>query len=267
MFGDSWLTPGVLYTGGRVMLRKRREASCRSAFTLIELIVIVVILLIGAVLMIPLFVNARTNRLKETCLSDLREVGSGLILYDIDSDDTLPMAHYEPGSRVKTSFACLSGAGQAPICWPDLIFGYVRSPDFFDCPSDASEPRGPDKPLRGRKLSYALNAYFYHQPGVNRETLTGGGLFELRDTPDTLLAVESDRPEGAIVATPATVGSAWSRHFDGANWLMADGHVEFHGASAAIKSVARAVWPDPATAAKQPFAQWFPWLSSKHPVW
>jgi prepilin-type processing-associated H-X9-DG protein len=257
-------------------VKLNRSRTRRRAFTLIELLVIIFILMLGLALMTPLLLNARAQKVSKSCAGNLEQIGKGLVVYSADNDDTLPMAHHDAKSRSRSSFSWEATPAPEPATWADLILPYMPTATAFVCPVDdsgrAEWPKRSGKRSPGNPISYAMNGYFYHQPGVNRETQTGGGLTELSSASSKLLVVESTSASGLILMTPAEASShgrtpAWERHLNGANWLLADGHTAFHALSRAFKAISAKVWEDPNMAGRQPFSQWFPWIKAKPPEW
>lgn len=61
----------------------------RSGFTLIELLVVVAIIAILAAILFPVFAQAREKARQATCLSNLRQMGTALMMYAQDYDETL----------------------------------------------------------------------------------------------------------------------------------------------------------------------------------
>lgn len=57
------------------------------AFTLIELLVVIAIIAILASILFPVFLSAKASAKKTSCISGLHQMGLGLALYRIDSDD------------------------------------------------------------------------------------------------------------------------------------------------------------------------------------
>ena len=71
-----------------------------------------------------------------------------------------------------------------------------------------------------------------------------------------------------ISPADAYVGKvAWKRHMDGANWLMADGHLAFHAYPTRWEAVPERTWADPKLASDLPSKQWFPWLATDTASW
>ena len=53
----------------------------RKGFTLIELLVVIAIIAILAAILFPVFSRAREQARKAACLSNLKQIGTGLMMY------------------------------------------------------------------------------------------------------------------------------------------------------------------------------------------
>jgi len=93
-----------------------------SAFTLIELLIVIAIIAILAAILFPVFNNARKKALQTSCISNLQQLGTAMRMYAQDFDDQFPYALYNDVMR--------SG-------WADVIFaGYVNNDQIYDCPAN-----------------------------------------------------------------------------------------------------------------------------------
>jgi prepilin-type N-terminal cleavage/methylation domain-containing protein/prepilin-type processing-associated H-X9-DG protein len=62
----------------------------RNAFTLIELLVVIAIIAILAAILFPVFAQARAKARQASCLSNMKQIGTGIMMYTQDYDETLP---------------------------------------------------------------------------------------------------------------------------------------------------------------------------------
>ena len=62
----------------------------RKAFTLIELLVVIAIISILAAILFPVFARARESARRTSCLSNLKQIGLGIMMYVQDYDETYP---------------------------------------------------------------------------------------------------------------------------------------------------------------------------------
>ncbi|HZP82048.1 MAG TPA: DUF1559 domain-containing protein [Chthonomonadaceae bacterium] len=88
----------------------------RSGFTLIELLVVIAIIAILAAILFPVFAQAREKARAITCLSNQKQIGTGLAMYVQDYDERFPIADYfnDPGTW----------ADQHE--WPDVVYPYIK---------------------------------------------------------------------------------------------------------------------------------------------
>jgi len=66
----------------------------RRGFTLIELLVVIAIIAILAAILFPVFAKAREAARKTACLNNGKQIGTGIMMYTQDYDETFPTADY-----------------------------------------------------------------------------------------------------------------------------------------------------------------------------
>ena len=70
----------------------------RRGFTLIELLVVIAIIAILAAILFPVFAQARDSARQSACLSNMKQLGTALMLYGQDYDETLPSWPFKGGA-------------------------------------------------------------------------------------------------------------------------------------------------------------------------
>jgi prepilin-type N-terminal cleavage/methylation domain-containing protein len=64
----------------------------KRGFTLIELLVVIAIIAILAAILFPVFARARESARTSSCLSNVRQIATGIMMYIQDYDETYPAA-------------------------------------------------------------------------------------------------------------------------------------------------------------------------------
>lgn len=86
----------------------------RRGFTLIELLVVIAIIAILAAILFPVFAQAREKARQTSCLSNMKQVGTAVLMYSQDYDEMYPL-----GSFLLTGMT-------AAISWQDLLEPYIK---------------------------------------------------------------------------------------------------------------------------------------------
>jgi prepilin-type N-terminal cleavage/methylation domain-containing protein len=143
------------------------DRSRKAAFTLIELLVAIAVIAILAALLFPVFAQARERARMTACVSNMRQIGSALMMYAQDYDETLPYIRFHGAGACSKGSHC--------FIWKNAIRPYLKSLDVLACPSNpygrtqpglASDPAKPgtnsegweEEPERRMPISYAMNS-------------------------------------------------------------------------------------------------------------
>ena len=190
-----------------------------SGFTLIELLVVIAIIAILAAILFPVFARARENARRSSCQSNLKQIGLGIQQYAQDYDEK----YVNQSSATANNYGIL----QAHEAWPIAVQPYIKSYQIFVCPSATNSTGSP--PIPGNPIP-SVNSYFYNQ------VLNGRALAAVQNVSGIIQVHEWQTSRVAYLRPQLVTGlyQEWmngatydNNHFDGANFLFADGHVKY----------------------------------------
>jgi len=221
-------------------MRKVLLGKVRNGFTLIELLVVVAIISILAAILFPVFARARESARRASCLSNMKQIGLGFMMYLQDYDERFP-GHRNTRASGDTRPPAEAGGywTNGYWYWQQLIFPYTKSLQIYFCPSSPG-PGITDASKNALHYNYGTNLL------VNKSTITLANIIypsttylaidssSWRITPNALGAGGFGYIPGmqilGVTATDSTVYPldwARARHFDGVNLAFADGHAKW----------------------------------------
>ena len=103
----------------QVPLQRRTDA-----FTILELLVVIGIIMLLAALLFPVFASARRSARMTTCTSNLHQIDLALRMYLEDYNGALPLT-----SMIDTRM----------VAWDDPIKSYTKNADIYHCPEGRRE--------------------------------------------------------------------------------------------------------------------------------
>jgi prepilin-type N-terminal cleavage/methylation domain-containing protein/prepilin-type processing-associated H-X9-DG protein len=180
-----------------------RISKFNRGFTLIELLVVIAIIGILAGILLPVLSRARESARKTQCMSNVKQIGMGLIMYANENSETFP------------SDSAYSGSAPAMRGLNLLYDTYISDNKVFNCTSDtsvtAATNAGMSVSTSGGTEAFSQNQSSY---GYDRSHTQAD---------DADVALAADRPP----TTPSATASTANHNARGQNVVYVDGHVEF----------------------------------------
>ncbi len=217
------------------MIRVGTARGRMSGFTLIELLVVIAIIAILASILFPVFARAREKARQTSCLSNVKQLVLGMIMYAQDYDECFPQAtsnwtpdpeHVAPGDG---------------LTWDYALLPYLKNEKILVCPSHAvaCACSACDVRARGYAQTHYTTLDLSRTPAVACNYLGGYpapsstvliaekgayGPFHCADA-----SIESFFQSGGGVANfYKGKGTVELRHNGGNNFGYVDGHAKWH---------------------------------------
>jgi len=221
----------------------------RKGFTLIELLVVIAIIAILAAILFPVFAQAKAAAQKSVCLSNLRQIGTAMEMYEDDYDSLLPDRR-----DLKSS---LPGGYKPFTSWPPsdprsgwaliLLEPYTKNDAIWVCPSTKGLFSNTQQVVQQTTPSATehITTYWmwrFDRPDVPTPLDDFWGKSEdqavadlqasgnptvgvVTGTPDVEMVVDPYFP--ATIPTVSSDLKSRSTHFGGRNRLFLDDHVKY----------------------------------------
>jgi prepilin-type N-terminal cleavage/methylation domain-containing protein len=219
-----------------------------SGFTLIELLVVIAIIAILASILFPVFAQARESARLTACLSNMKQMGTGLRMYSQDYDENFPLRRAQSPTVIEGN-------------WKHLLQPYIKNLQIFQCPSNQAsrvldETGGTTNPPYAAGLPKTPRGYFmYHaffkasaSPG-SADWWAGKPYTEIAfEYPSTTLIIGENKdvfpdygPWIEFLPTWGAAGANWGAKHRGSdrkiNLVFIDGHAKFHDWAQACQAV------------------------------
>jgi prepilin-type N-terminal cleavage/methylation domain-containing protein/prepilin-type processing-associated H-X9-DG protein len=192
-----------------------------QGFTLIELLVVIAIIALLAAILFPVFARARENARKSSCANNLKQIGTGLLQYIQDYDETFPIMPYNSNA----------GPGLGVFLQP-----YTKSTQIWRCPSHSSAGT---LNVALTNPSYGYNTAFFANGATGFPAKAVADIkfasqiapvFDQWDGAYFLMdhcTIGAGQPITRVAGSPLS-GSARTQegHLGSGNFLYADGHVK-----------------------------------------
>ncbi len=206
-----------------------KATDARSAFTLVELLVVVGIVAVLLAILLPALARAQDGARTVRCAGNLRQIALAANMYAIENDDVLPRSSHSAlahgqlpwGPALMNQLNAGTYTGAFGPEWEKLINGLYR------CPSDLRRGVG--------QYSYAKSVYpELTGPETGITPAAGKTWPRMQRIPrhaSTILFVDYQGTSDHVMAHFWYIGAASDdvaklRHRNRANYAMVDGHVE-----------------------------------------
>jgi prepilin-type N-terminal cleavage/methylation domain-containing protein len=227
----------------------------RNAFTLIELLVVIAIIAILAAILFPVFAQAKAAAKKSVCLSNIKQMSLGMMIYSNDSDDILPSSNESAPASVTAACRIIidyPGLSWCPgdnraLGWKDPaevqnlateVYPYVKSLGLYTCPSAlnvSSAIFGFLTTAGAGNSSYAYNGAVSGKSTTSASTVAN--LIVLQGAGGTSRDAYVQPTPLPLNGSPKICNGIdlnWmgSTHNKGDNYALADGHAKFFNRTA-----------------------------------
>jgi len=192
-----------------------------KGFTLIELLVVIAIIAILAAILFPVFARAREKAVQTTCLSNVKQLCLGTLMYAEDYDGRLPAVFWKEPDGTRHN-------------WVDVVEPYLKNNQIVKCPNWPEYT-----------YSYALNKWFgYIQADGSGSLLhIWCPLGRITEPASTLLLGENEsttgypgplKPMGGLYYLGPDYPKCYERHNGGVNMGFCDGHAKWSSSDTII---------------------------------
>ncbi|MFA7185958.1 MAG: DUF1559 domain-containing protein, partial [Victivallales bacterium] len=191
----------------------------RQVFTLIELLIVIAIIAILASMLLPALNKARDKAKAVSCISNLKQIGTALMMYVNDYSGQLI-----PGSTPTTT---------SSIYWFYSLDTYLEQPNWtklrttgvFQCPSRQ------DLDATWRRFGYGWNFQYFGYTHSNHGVGWGTKISQVQDAGTVIIGDnrnESPSGDKPVLIYPDFTDITWvaGKHGGTGNYLSIDGHVQ-----------------------------------------
>ena len=193
----------------------------QTAFTLIELLVVIAIIAILAAILFPVFAQAREKARQTACVSNLKQIVTGVRMYMDDYDGSTPANGNNLADPQSFGGSVLRRADD-PQSAPAVFNPYIKNYAVWICPSDQSI--GVDLPV-GQRNTYAFtpNDTLARNPARLEDEAVKTGIANDNFIYNGYPAIGTYGNGGSAIRLPV---KKYPHQRDSTNWAYLDGHVK-----------------------------------------
>jgi prepilin-type N-terminal cleavage/methylation domain-containing protein/prepilin-type processing-associated H-X9-DG protein len=209
----------------------------RTAFTLLEILVVIAIIAVVAAMLSPALATAKSRSRAAACINNLHQLGLAFQMYANDFESRVPLSAQTISDPIAGNYGGNPARWTIHMTWKRYLPGYGTSywqfpirESVYICPSDNPQawPIAGDYPY----IQELGGSFLY-----NAETIAVDGHLPKQDTTQKILVIDGPTKTSVGSAytfdqtdyTTALMNSSYptlQRHFGKSNALFMDWHVE-----------------------------------------
>jgi prepilin-type processing-associated H-X9-DG protein len=237
-------------------LNSRRRCWCarnRHAFTYVELLVVLVLIVLGIAFLLPVRRHQGESSVRVKCSSNLRQIGQAMLLYSNDFGGAYPVARISAGPVRTPTWGKGAAAtqpydadGPAENDVTAALFLLLRTqditPEVFCCPNSNAEKDFMENKAANQRSNFTdfkkNLSYSLQNPYADDSAVGKGWIWNNKLGPEYAVAADLNpgvmgsgdnvfKPTATSSAVEMKLANSNNHDKDGQNILYGDGHVSF----------------------------------------
>ncbi|HEX8915956.1 MAG TPA: type II secretion system protein [Humisphaera sp.] len=184
--------------------RRRSSPRCRSAFTLVELLVVIGIIALLMSILLPTLGRAKEQANAIKCASNLRQLGQAFVMYANNNGGAFPFLSWNDGTRLYAEDWLWWQAVRADQIDQSSVQPYAgfgkNNLEMLRCPADDLTRVKANSAVCGPyPVSYAVNMYMasgatnaLNRTGVTPDMRVAKKMTDVREPAEKVLLIEED---------------------------------------------------------------------------
>jgi prepilin-type processing-associated H-X9-DG protein len=124
------------------MSSNQYDVDAKDGISIGEWIAVILIVLVVAAILFPVFAHSRMDESHHYCASNLNQLGIGVAQYTQDYDERLMLGYCPTQMPGRPINAALTSGNTLGNGWAEQIYSYEKSTEVYHCPDDPTQPGG-----------------------------------------------------------------------------------------------------------------------------